>query len=215
MNSLFSLIPRGRLRRNAGFTLVEIVIAAAIFAMLGLVLVYVMRSNITSWKWGQKHMEFNLKIQLAMKQVFTDIKKINPIVVRDEADDYWFKGEKIGDLHPNIIEIRDLDNDLENGGEELFFIHTSYKNPDERMSVRLFLDEGALVREVTDANGTRRRTVIADRVANLHFQKSPEDNNQIQIAMEITDDRNPGLKENLAFAVHLDTDLVAVIQKSL
>jgi len=183
--------------------------------MLGLVLIYILRSNISSWKWGRKHMEFNQKVQLAMKQVFTDIKKINPLVVRDAADDYWFQGEKIGDLFPNLIEIRDLDNDLENGGEELGFVHTSYQNPDARSNIRLFLDEGALVREVTDANGTRRRTVIMDRVANLRFRKDPEDNFQVQISMEITDDRNPEMKEKLAFAVHLDTHLVCVIQKSL
>jgi len=200
--------------RTKGFTLIELVVVAAIFSLIGLVMVYVFRHNIIAWRWGHKHMEFNQKIQTAMKQIFSDIKRVNPIVSKDEGENLWFQGEKIGDLFPNLVEIIDKDQDPQNGGEEIVLVHTSYKNPGEKTQVRLYLEEGGLWREVTDHNGSKKRTVISNRVSDLHFMKNPEDIYDVRVSMVITDDRNPDLKENLSFAVHLDTNLVCVLVKS-
>lgn len=200
-----------------GFTLVELTLTSLIISLIALVLVVVFRGNLTAWKWGQKHMEFNQKIQLAMKQIFTDIKKINPVVIIDERKNLMFQGEKIGEFLPNLVEIVDLDLEPNNGGEEIRYVHTSYNRPGERVNVRLFLEkeskdgkEGALVREVTDVNGSRKRTVISNRVADLHFLPNPVDIREVRVGMMITDDRNPELRVNLSFAVSLDTDLVCV-----
>jgi len=197
-------------RTKRAFTLVEMSVTMLVVSIIGLILLSVFRSNIAAWKWGSKHMEFNQKIQLAMKQVFTDIKRINPVVYADETGNYWFKGEKIGDLVPNLEDIIDLDKEPANGGEELMMWHTSYVTPGEKTGVRLFLEEGALVRELILPNDTRRKSVVSNRVADLHFQKNVDDPLEIKVSMVITDDRNPELKETLAFAVHLDTDLVYV-----
>lgn len=199
-----------RPRLKSGFTLVELSISAVIVSLIGLVLVAVFRSNLATWKWGQEHMEFNQKLQLAMKQVFTDIKRINPVVLTDTQGNLWFKGERIGDLYPNVIDVVDTDKLPENGGEELIFQHTTYRKPGERMQVRLFLEQGALMRETTDQNGTRSRVVISDRVSNLHFVRNTADINEVSVSMNIADDMNPKLSEDLVFAVHLDTDLVCV-----
>lgn len=196
-------------RRHA-FTLVEMSITMLIVSLIGLILLTVFRSNIVAWKWGAKHMEFQQKVQLAMKQVFTDIKRINPMVYADENGNFWFKGEKIGDLVPNLVDIVDKDQNPNNGGEEILMWHTSYVNPGEKTGVRLFLEEGALVRELILANDTRKKSVVSNKVADLHFLKNPDDILEIKTSMVITDDRNPDLKETLAFAVHLDTDLVCV-----
>ncbi len=56
--------------------------------------------------------------------------------------------------------------------------------------------------------------VISNRVSNLHFLKNPDDIYEVRIAMTIADDRNPELKQDLAFAVHLDTTLVCIVMKS-
>jgi len=200
-----------------GFTLIELTITSLIISLIGLVLVVVFRGNLTAWKWGQKHMEFNQKIQLAMKQIFTDIKRINPVVIMDERKNLMFQGEKLGEFMPNLVQIVDLDNDPTNGGEEIRYAHTSYNRPGERIYIRMFLEpedknakDGALVREVTDVNGSRKRTVISNRVSDLHFLGNSADIREIRVGMTITDDRNPELKENLSFAVSLDTDLVCV-----
>lgn len=205
-----------------GFTLVELTLTSLIISLIALVLVVVFRGNLTAWKWGQKHMEFNQKIQLAMKQIFTDIKKINPVVVTDERKNLMFQGEKGGEFLPNLVEITDLDNDPTNGGEEIRYVHTSYNRPGERIYIRMFLEQeeknakdGALVREVTDGNGSRKRTVISNRVSDLHFWSNPSDIREVRVGMTITDDRNPDLHANLAFAVSLDTDLVCVKGVSL
>lgn len=200
-------------RRVQGFTLIEIVIVAAIFSIIGMVMVYIFRSNIMSLQWGRKHMEFNQKIQLAMKQVFTDIKKINPLIVRDENENLWFQGEKNGDLFPNLLTITDTDQTPDNGGEEITFVQSSWKAPTERSVVRLFLEEGALMREATDGNGVKKRMVISNKVAGLHFSRNAEDISGVRVAMEITDDLHPEMKEKLSFAVHLDTSLVCVVMK--
>jgi prepilin-type N-terminal cleavage/methylation domain-containing protein len=193
-----------------GFTLIELSITSVIALLIGLVLITVYRSNLTTWRWGQKHMEFNQKIQLAMKQVFTDIKRINPLVATDDAGNIWFKGEKGGDLVPNLVTLISTDQDLSNGGEEITFVHTSFSRPDARIHVRIFTENGALLREVTDHNGTRTRVVIADRVKDLHFIPNPEDIYEVRVQMTVSDDRNPELIENLQFAVRIDTDLVCV-----
>jgi prepilin-type N-terminal cleavage/methylation domain-containing protein len=204
-----------RIRRAVqGFTLVEIMIVAVIFSMIALTLVYIFRANMLSWRWGQSHMEFNQKVQLAMKQVFTDIKRINPIVVMDEGNNLWFQGEKIGDLFPNLVEIINKDNELANGGEEIIFQHTSYSDPGKRVQIRLYLEEGALMREITDGNGKKNKVVISSKVSDLHFYNNPLDIYEVRVAMTIADDRNPKLVENLSFVVHLDTHLVCIVVKT-
>lgn len=193
-----------------GFTLVELSISAIIISLIGLVLVVVFRSNLSTWKWGQEHMEFNQKFQLAMKQVFTDIKRINPVVLTDTRGNLWFKGERIGDLYPNVIEVVDTDNEPSNGGEELVFQHTTYAKPGEMTRIRLFLENESLMRETTDQNGTRARAVVTNKVTNLHFMRNTGDINEVSVTMRIADDMNSNLAEDLVFAVRLDTDLVCV-----
>jgi type II secretory pathway component PulJ len=202
------------MRRN-GFTLVELAISAVIILIIGLVLVVVFRFNITSWKWGQKHMEFQQKVQLAMKQIFTDIKRVNPIVSGDERGNLWYQGEKIGDLVPNLVRIYDKDKNPENGGEEIVFYHTTFKDLAQKTHVRLFLENGSLFRETTDPNGTKKRMVISNKASELHFVPNPADICEVGVRLMITDDLNPELKEDLNFAVHLDTDLVCVKMTSV
>ena len=75
---LFNMNIFGKVK-NKGFTLVEVLTSALIVGLLATVLLVVLRSNLTTMSWGQKHMDFNYKIQYFMKQFYTDIKKINPM----------------------------------------------------------------------------------------------------------------------------------------
>lgn len=197
-------------RRRTGFTLIELSVSSLVVALIALILVMVFRSNLTAWKWGQKHMEFNQKIQLAMKQIFTDIKAINPLVTLDMSGDMWFQGEKPTDLMPHLVTILDTDHESENGGEQIVFFHTSFSSPSERTRLRFYLEEGALIRETTDGNDVKKKTVIADQVSNLFFKPNSNDIYEVEVAMTITDNKNPDLKEDLKFAVRLDTHLVCV-----
>ena len=195
---------------NKGFTLVELSISSLVIALVVLVLIMVFRSNLATFAWGQKHMEFNQKIQLVMKQIFTDLKQINPILKQDEDGHIYLQGEKIGDLFPNLVTIYDKDKDSANGGEEVVFFLTSISDINRRDRIRYFLEKGELIREVQDYNGTTRRKAIAEQAAGLQFAPDTGDIRQILVSLTMTDPKSPGRVETLDFAVRLETDLVCV-----
>lgn len=145
-----------------------------------------------------------------MKQIFTDIKNINPIVKQDSKGDLWFQGEKIGDLFPNIVRIENTDGDKKNGGEELSFYLTDFTNLTRKDFIRYYLDKTNLIRESIDYNGNKKAKIVSERATNLHFFADENDIHEIGIRVTLTDKLDPKLKENLEFAVRLDTDLVCV-----
>jgi prepilin-type N-terminal cleavage/methylation domain-containing protein len=193
-----------------GFTLIELSVSTLIVAMIALVLIMVFRSNLNTWRWGQQHMEFNQKIQLIMKQIFTDLKNVNPILQKDGDGHLYFKGEKINDLFPNLVTIYDKDKNSENGGEEIAFYQTSFTDLNRRDQVRYYLDKEKLVREITDYNGNKKKKILAKKAANLYFSADPRDIRQVLVTATIYDDKNPEIKDTLDFAVRLESDLLCV-----
>jgi len=197
-------------KKKSGFTLIEISVSILIVSVIMITLIMVFRNNILSWKWGQKHMGFNQKIQLVMKQIFTDIKNINPIVKQDTKGDLWFQGEKIGDLFPNIVRIENTDGNKTNGGEELSFYLTDFTDLTRKDFIRYYLDKTKLIRESIDYNGNKKVKIVSERSTDLHFFSDENDIHEIGIRVTLTDKLDSKLKENLEFAVRLDTDLVCV-----
>jgi prepilin-type N-terminal cleavage/methylation domain-containing protein len=197
-------------RNNTGFTLIELSVSTLIVALIILVLIMVFRSNLATFKWGQQHMEFNQKIQMVMKQIFTDLKQINPILKQDEDGNLLLQGEKIGDLFPNLVTVYDKDKDSQNGGEELVFFLTSFTDMNRRDQVRYFLDKEELIRETRDYNGNVKRGVLAEKASELQFREDAGDIRQIQVRVALTDPKRPERKEKIDFSVRLETDLVCV-----
>lgn len=197
-------------RSNIGFTLIELSVSSLIIALIALTLIMVFRGNLATFAWGQRHMEFNQRIQLVMKQIFTDFKQINPILKQDEDGNLYLQGEKIGDLFPNLVTIFDKDKNPDNGGEEVTFFLTSIDDLSRRDRVRYFLEKGALVREVQDYNGIIKSKTIAELASGLQFSGDAGDIRQIHIKVVLADPKKPGWTENIDFAVRLETDLVCV-----
>ncbi|MBU1106142.1 MAG: type II secretion system GspH family protein [Candidatus Riflebacteria bacterium] len=195
---------------NRGFTLLELSVSVLIVSLIILVLIVVFRSNLATFKWGQQHMEFNQKIQLVMKQLFTDFKQINPILRQDEEGHMFLQGEKIGDLFPNLVTIFDKDKDPDNGGEEVAFFLTTFSDMNRRDHIKYFIDKSELIRQKTDHDGNVKRFVVAEKVSDLHFTEDSGDIRQIKIKLTMTDPKKPERSENLDFAVRLETDLVCV-----
>lgn len=195
---------------NKGFTLIELSVSVVVVALIFLVLIVVFRSNLATFKWGQQHMEFNQKIQIVMKQLFTDFKQINPILRQDEDGHIFLQGEKIGDLFPNLVTIFDKDKNPENGGEEAAFFLTSFSDLNLRDNIRYFIDKNELIRQKTDHDGNTKRTVIAEKASELYFSEDSGDIRQIKIKLTLTDPKKPDRSEKLDFAVRLETDLVCV-----
>lgn len=199
-----------KLPKNRGFTLVELSVSVLVVSLIILVLIVVFRSNLATFKWGQQHMEFNQKIQMVMKQLFTDFKQINPILRQDEDGHIFLQGEKIGDLFPNLVTIFDKDKDPENGGEEAAFFLTSFSDLNMRDHIRYFIDNNELIRQKTDHDGNVKRSVIAEKASDLHFSEDSGDIRQIKIKLTLTDPKKSDRSEKLDFAVRLETDLVCV-----
>ncbi len=195
---------------SGGFTLIEMSVSALIISLIVLTLIMVFRSNLNTFAWGQRHMEFNQRIQLVMKQIFTDFKQINPILKQDENGHLYLQGEKIGDLYPNLVTIYDKDKKPENGGEEVVFFLTSMSDLNRRDRVRYFLEKGELIRETQDYNGSTKRKMIAEKAADLQFTGDSGDIRQMHVKFILEDPKKPGHVENIDFAVRLETDLICV-----
>lgn len=195
---------------KGGFTLIEMSVSALVIALIVLTLIMVFRSNLATFSWGQKHMEFNQRIQLVMKQIFTDFKQINPILKQDEDGHLYLQGEKIGDLFPNLVTVYDKDKKPENGGEEVVFFLTSIDDLNRRDRVRYFLDKEELIRETQDYNGNVKRKAIAEKASDLQFTEDNGDIRQLHVQFMLADPKTPGRTEKIDFAVRLETDLVCV-----
>ena len=195
---------------RAGFTLIELSVSSLVIALIVLVLIMVFRSNLNTFAWGQRHMEFNQRIQLVMKQLFTDFKSINPILKQDDDGHLYLQGEKIGDLFPNLVTIYDKDKKPENGGEEAVFFLTSMNDLNMRDRVRYYLEKGELIREVQDYNGNTKRKVIAEKASDLQFYGEEGDIRQMHVKFVLEDPKKPGHVEKVDFAVRLETDLLCV-----
>ena len=193
-----------------GFTLIEMSVSALIISLIVLTLIMVFRSNLNTFAWGQRHMEFNQRIQLVMKQIFTDFKQINPILKQDEDGHLYLQGEKIGDLYPNLVTIYDKDKNPDNGGEEVVFFLTSMTELNRRDRVRYFLEKGELIRETQDYDGNSKRKTIAEKATGLQFNGDTGDIRQMHVKFVLEDPKKPGHVESIDFAVRLETDLVCV-----
>jgi prepilin-type N-terminal cleavage/methylation domain-containing protein len=199
-----------KVQHKKGFTLIELSISSLIIALIALVLIMVFRGNLTTWKWGQKHMEFNQQVQMIMKQIFTDLKTVNPVLNIDADGNLMFQGEKINDLFPNLVTIYDKDKDPQNGGEEIVFFQTSFTDINAKDRVRYYLDKEKLIREIEDYNGNKKTKVLAEKASDLFFKADPGDIRQVLIKLTVINEKNPEMKEKLDFAVRLETDLVFV-----
>lgn len=193
-----------------GFTLIELSISSLIVALISLVLIIVFRSNLNTWKWGQKQMEFNQQVQLVMKQIFSDLKLVNPLLKLDSDGHLMFQGEKINDLFPNLVTIYDKDKKPENGGEEIALFQTSFTNLDRKDRLHYYLENGKLIREIQDYNGNIKKKVVAEKAKDLFFKADPGDIRQVLVKLTLIDPQNEKMQETLDFAVRLETDLVCV-----
>jgi hypothetical protein len=145
-----------------------------------------------------------------MKQIFTDLKLVNPVVKLDADGHLMFQGEKINDLFPNLVTIYDKDKNPANGGEEIVFFQTSFSDLERKDRIRYYLEKGELMREIQDYDGNPKKKVVAEKAKDLSFKADPGDIRQVLIKVTLIDPKNEKMQETLDFAVRLETDLVCV-----
>ena len=199
--------------KKSGFTLVELAVSVLIIACIATVLIIVLRSNLTTMKFGQKHMDFNQKVMLAIRRVFYDIKRINPILVRSNSYGYALKNEQSGEPKPRKIFVRK--SQAPNlGKDELEFVIDSNLDVSDIYNIFYYLDKNKLQREVRNNAGHTTTETVLENVTSFTVDNDPTDIKQIFVKLSVNYHEKK-LKRDVDFAVRLETDFVYVDKRDL
>ncbi len=223
--------------KKFGFTLVEISVTALIISIISLTLVVVLRGNLNTVKVGQKNMDLNQKALLAMKRIFYDLKKINPILINSETYGYIIKGENSGEPKPRKIIIRNTlrksIEDYEQSGkknyprDELEFVLDSDQDVEDIYAITYFLKNDTLIREVRDKNNKKSYEKVLEDAVSFEVYNDSIDVKQIYIKFSTKEedkdkdkdknkdknkdkDKKIKIARTVDFAVRLETDFVYV-----
>ncbi len=193
---------------KSGFTLPEILVVALIASLLSLVLFTVFRSNLTTMAWGQKHMDFNYKIQYMMKQFYTDVKTVNPAISFGKYGDLYISGERTGEFFPQHVIIERKPSE---GTEKIFLpISSIYSDGNAyTISYEYSKKHSTLHRKITGP-GRNTQRILAYNVKDLVFSKSEEDPMSVKLVCRIGDDKREEVFEDIDFTVRLESELVAI-----
>ena len=198
--------------KRSGFSLVELAVSVLIIACISTVLVIVLRSNLTTMKFGQKNMDFNQRVLLAIRRIFYDLKRINPVLVKSETYGYAIKNEKTGDPRPRKIFIRKSQNPKDR--DELEFVIDSNLDISDIYNIKYYLDKNKLQREVRNNAAQTTVDTVLDDVASFTVDNDATDIKQIFVKLSVNDVKNK-LKRDVDFAVRLETDFVYVDKQDL
>ena len=203
-----------------GFTLVEITISTAIVSLLALIMMYVFRNNLTTMKWGQKHMDLQYKTQVLIKQFYNDIKKINPYSVAGIRDVY-LELETKNTYHPALVKIVGKVNRdyypieqtefTEEGyrGKALFFRHRSLRHSDVTKFVYWYADEvKRLYRTFSFNDQPAIDQLIAANVLEVYFYQLEDDEHAVRMTCKIQDDKDPKHIEDIDITVRFENDMI-------
>jgi type II secretory pathway pseudopilin PulG len=199
--------------KRSGFSLVELAVSVLIIACISTVLIIVLRSNLTTMKFGQKNMDFNQKVMLAIRRVFYDIKRINPILVKSNQYGYALKNEQSGEPKPRKIFIRksqapDVNKD------ELEFVIDSNLDITDIYNIMYSLKNNKLQRDVRNNAGQTTTETVLENVTAFAVDNDPTDIKQIFVKLSVNDPVNK-MKRDVDFAVRLETDFVYVDKRDL
>jgi type II secretory pathway component PulJ len=199
--------------KKSGFSLVELAVSVLIIACISTVLIIVLRSNLTTMKFGQKHMDFNQKVLLAIRRIFYDIKRINPVLVVNTHYGYAIKNEQSGEPKPRKIFIRksqapDVNKD------ELEFVIDSNLDITDIYNIMYYLKNNKLQRDVRNNAGQTTTETVLENVTAFAVDNDPTDIKQIFVKLSVNDPVNK-MKRDVDFAVRLETDFVYVDKRDL
>lgn len=199
--------------KKSGFTLVEISVSALIVSIIATILIVVLRGNLNTLKFGQKHMDFNQKVLLTIRRIFYDLKHINPILAKSEKYGYTLKGENIGEPKPRKVFIR-KSKDLKEKQDELEFVIDSNLDVEDVYNIKYYVKDKKLLREVRDVSAKTTTDTVMDNVSSFWVSKDEKDIKQIYIKFVASDDKK-NLKRDIDFAVRLESDFVYVDEQEL
>lgn len=193
--------------KKSGFTLVELSVSVLIISIISIVLIMVFRSNLNTVKFGQKHMDFNQKVLLAMRRIFYDLKSINPVLYKSETYGYAIKDEKSGEPKPKMIFIKKFASPDKN--DELEFALDNGKDVEETYNVLYTINNNNLIKRTRNLKLEEKEEIVLENVSLFRVENDSQDVKQIYIRF-IADDKKTGLKRDVDFAVRLESDFVYV-----
>lgn len=168
------MTPINRNHPDAGFTLIELMIAAAIFSIILGAAGAVFTSNVKSYKSQEITLELNQELRAALNIMTTEIRMagydpngdgtVSPGITVDsdvdDADVIYASGDHA------IRFTMDLDGDAGLG--------------DEAEDVNYFVDDdGELIRRINDGTGNYEESTIGENISDLTFTYYDVDNNVI------------------------------------
>lgn len=194
------------MKKKSGFTLVELSITVLIVSAISMALIMVLRSNLSTMNWGQRRMNFNHKMMMAVRRVFYDIKLINPNLKPSLSSGYALSGEDFGDPRPKMVFVKKR----ENLNDELVFVLSHVNDVEMLYEYKFYVKDKKLLRAIKDLAGKVTIDTIMENVIEFRADNDETDVKQLYVNFTATDPDNNNRPEKVEFAVRLETDFVCV-----
>jgi prepilin-type N-terminal cleavage/methylation domain-containing protein len=166
---------------KSGYTLVEILIASSVMALISIGLFTVMEGHIGNFQTGTHHIRIQHELQRVIKQLYVDFKKINTHVVIDSSYNVWFNGENTDNMKLNKILLRDLDLDRTNGYEGLEFTVNLIDPLGSRQCYWYGLEKDSSDKTVLYRKVDDDKKVFSEYVKSLKFNINPYDKREVLV----------------------------------
>lgn len=189
---------RGRSHGGGAYTLVEIMIAMAIAALLMTSVFYAFSQNLDSWQRGEKKLALQAEISTIMSRIYYDLKRVNPAIYYDQNFDLWVAGEKFKEAKPNEVELIDENQKREDGFERIRFKIFMVEPFAKSQVIEYYLKKdpnSVEVKYLKNKYGSAHvlirlcdgeESIISEHVEELNFKKEPAKTATLNVHAKVT-----------------------------
>ena len=184
--------------------------ATTITVIIAAIVILLIRHHVNMWREGKRYIELQHEVQRLLKRLSNDFRMVNAPVVVDRKLNIWLGGEDLAEMEISPVELKDTDENKENGSEELVIRHYLFEPLGRERVIKYYLDReaGGLVRE-TDG----RKQLFSDKVTEMHFDGDKDDLKKIclKATVIIPARQNVSKKEEILEAVfRMKSDFITV-----
>lgn len=209
---------------NAGFTLIEVMIAVSVSAVLIISVFYAFSHNMDSWRRGESTMGLQSEMSKVMASVYYELKRVNPAVYYDDNFDLWITGEKDKGAKPNVIELIDENNNALDGFERIKFTVYLIEPFSKKEVIEFYLkpDPNSVGNYLKNKKGSAHiliksidgaENIISENVESFHISKVASDHRAVIVSAKITMPPEYNLKQKsdlFNLKVRFDNDYIAL-----